>query len=348
MIIQKMPITITTDINRIPVPEWDRFIENHPNGTIFQSQSMYRLFRDTKKFEPVIIAAFEDDLLKGILLGAIIKEYSSKIGFFTSRTVIYGGPLIDSDSGDSDKVLDLLLKELVNQVKNKSIFIQFRNFFEWKEKREVFYKSGFKYLDRLNYLVDTTSGQDVRKRMSTSKMRQVKKGLKLGAEVVNPENIEQVKEFYKLLYYLYKYKVKKPLPEWSFFKNFYEQSKEGNLGVIKLIKYKDKIIGGILSPVTQGKVIYEWYICGMDREYKNLYPSVLATWAAIDYAMKNDLKIFDFMGVGVPDKDYGVREFKSKFGGEMVNYGRFGRINNKFLYAITEVGFNMLAWLKKI
>ncbi len=205
-----------------------------------------------------------------------------------------------------------------------------------------------KYLERLNYLVDTTSEKDVRKRMSSSKMRQVKKGLKEGAEIVDPENIEQVKEFYKLLYYLYKYKVKKPLPEWSFFKSFYEQSKDGRLGIIKLIKYKDEIIGGILSPVLKNKVIYEWYICGMDREYKNLYPSVLATWAAIDYGVKNNLKIFDFMGVGVPDKDYGVREFKSKFGGEMVNYGRFGRINNKFLYAITEVGFNVLAWLKKI
>ena len=343
-----MPIKITTDINKIPIPEWDRFVESHPDGTVFQSESMYRLFNDTKKFEPVIVAAFNDERLVGILLGTIIKEYSSGIGFFTSRTVVYGGPLIDDNSDNAGKILDLLLKELINQVKNRSIFIQFRNFFEWNDRKEIFYKNDFKYLERLNYLVDTTSEKDVIKRMSSSKMRQVKKGLKNGAEIIDPENMEQVKEFYKLLYYLYKYKVKKPLPEWSFFKSFYEQSKDGRLGIIKLIKYKDEIIGGILSPVLKDKVIYEWYICGMDREYKNLYPSVLATWAAIDYGVKNNLKIFDFMGVGVPDRDYGVREFKSKFGGEMVNYGRFGRINNKFLYAITEVGFNVLAWLKKI
>jgi len=74
----------------------------------------------------------------------------------------------------------------------------------------------------------------------------------------------------------------------------------------------------------------------------------MATWAAIDYALKNNIKAFDFMGVGVPDKDYGVRDFKAKFGGEQVNYGRFGRINNKFLYAITEIGFNLLALLRRI
>jgi len=103
-----------------------------------------------------------------------------------------------------------------------------------------------------------------------------------------------------------------------------------------------------LSPVLPGKVIYEWYICGLDAEFKNVYPSILATWAAIDYANKNNIQMFDFMGVGVPGKDYGVREFKSKFGGEMVNFGRFGRVNNKFLYGITEMGFNLLALLKKI
>ena len=40
---------------------------------------------------------------------------------------------------------------------------------------------------------------------------------------------------------------------------------------------------------------------GLDEEFKNVYPSVLATWAPIDYALKNNLKVFDFMGVGVPD-----------------------------------------------
>ena len=341
-------MTITTDINEIPITKWDKLIEDHPNGTVFQSHSMYQLFQDTKKFRPVIIAAMDNNKLRGILLAVIIKEYSSPIGFFTSRTIIYGGPLIDSSVDDFDEVLDSLLKELIHQVKNKSIFIQFRNFFDWGEQKQVFVNNGFKYIERLNLLVDTSSEDIISKRMSNSKLRQVKKALKAGAEIIHPENIEQVNDFYNILYYLYKYKVKKPLPDRSFFENFYEQTKKGKLGVILLIKYNNEIVGGIVSPMLKGKIIYEWYICGLDREFKHIYPSVLATWAAIDYAAKNDIQTFDFMGVGIPDRDYGVREFKKKFGGEMVNFGRFGRVNNKFLYAITEVGYNMLSWFKKI
>jgi len=343
-----MPITITTEINKIPVLEWDSFIDKHPHGTVFQSHSMYLLFQNTKKFKPVILAALDENKLTAILLAVIIKEYSSPIGFFTSRTVIYGGPLIDPSVKNSDEVLDSMLKELIHQVKNKSIFIQFRNFFDWDKQKQVFTNNGFNNLERLNLLVDTSSDEIIKKRMSNSKIRQVKKALKTGAEIIHPENIDQVNKFYDILYYLYKYKVKKPLPDRSFFENFYEQTKNGKLGVILLIKYNNEIVGGIVSPVHKGKIIYEWYICGLDKEYKEVYPSVLATWAGIDYAVKNNLRTFDFMGVGVPGRDYGVREFKKKFGGEMVNFGRFGRVNNKFLYSITEVGYNMLSWFKKI
>lgn len=343
-----MSYTITTDINKINVSEWDRFIENHPNGTVFQSHSMYALFKNSKNFKPVNIAVYADNKLIAICLGCIIMEYSSKIGFFTSRTVVYGGPLIETTVNNPDEVLDLLLKRLILQVKNKSIFIQFRNFFEWNDRKEIFHRNDFDYLERLNYLVDTTSEQDIKKRMSSSKLRQVKKGLKEGAEIIDPENIGQVREFYDILVHMYRHKVKKPLPKWSFFKSFYELSKQDKLGIIKLVKYDNRIVGGILSPVLKGKVIYEWYVCGLDVEYKKVYPSVLATWAAIDYANKNNIPVFDFMGVGVPDKDYGVRDFKAKFGGDLVNYGRFGRINNPFLYTITEIGYNILSAIKKI
>jgi hypothetical protein len=168
------------------------------------------------------------------------------------------------------------------------------------------------------------------------------------ARIIVPRDISQVREFYEILYRLYRYKVKKPLPPWEFFEQFYILSREGKIGAILLVEYQGKIIGGILSPVTPGKTIYEWYVCGLDQEYKDIHPSVLATWAAMDYAVRHDIRSFDFMGLGIPGREYGVREFKSRFGGEMVNYGRFARINNNFFYALAETGYNFLSLLKKI
>ena len=90
-----------------------------------------------------------------------------------------------------------------------------------------------------------------------------------------------------------------------------------------MIRYQEEFIGGIVCPVFMNKVIYEWFVCGKDGVYKNIYPSVLATWAAMQFGAENNIPRFDFMGAGKPDEAYGVREFKSKFGGELVSHGRF-------------------------
>lgn len=343
-----MSYIIQSKSNIIDFSAWDSFVEKQSLGTVFQSSDMHRLFLDSENFEPVPIMICNEKGIMGVLLAVIIKEYPGKIGFLSSRTVVYGGPVIDENSDKKREILDLLLKELIRKVRNRTVFIQFRNFFDFSDGMEIFEKNGFNYLERLNYLVDTTDDSVVKKNISSSKLRQVKKGLESGAEIIDPENVDQVKEFYNILFNHYKTKVKKPLPKWSFFENFYHLAKDGKLGMIKLVRYKNRIIGGILSPVFNSKVIYEWYVCGLDQEYKKLYPSVLATWSAIEYALQNRIKSFDFMGVGVPDKEYGVRDFKAKFGGELVNYGRYGRINNQFIYLLTEIGFNILSMLKKI
>jgi len=40
------------------------------------------------------------------------------------------------------------------------------------------------------------------------------------------------------------------------------------------------------------------------------------------------------MGAGKLDEEYGVREFKEKFGGKLVEYGRFICVNNRLLYQL--------------
>jgi len=54
------------------------------------------------------------------------------------------------------------------------------------------------------------------------------------------------------------------------------------------------------------------------------------------------------MGVGKPNVPYGVRDFKMRFGGTVVNYGRYIRISNKFIYMLAEFGYNILSLMKKV
>jgi hypothetical protein len=368
--------TLLSDPEKLKQLGWASFVDSHQEGSVFQSPEMYELFLHSRGMTPVVVglADGKGNALKGILLGVTLREMTGLAGYFSSRTVIYGGPLIAPDVNDREDALRAMLEGLIKKVRNHAIFIQFRNFFSHEAYRDVFTEKGFNLRDRLNLLVDTSSRETVIRNMSESRWRQIRKGLGIGrlgdlkigrfgdlkigglgdlgiggfAKIIIPDKVGQVRDFYDILFDLYKHKVKKPLPSWEFFEQFYHISREGRLGVILLVEYKGKIIGGIIAPVTPGKTIFEWYVCGLDQEYKEVHPSVLATWAALEYAVKNNIPRFDFMGVGIPERDYGVRDFKARFGGEMVNYGRFARINNRFFFSISEVGYNVLSLFRKI
>ena len=101
----------------------------------------------------------------------------------------------------------------------------------------------------------------------------------------------------------------------------------------------------MFAPVLDRRCIYEWYICGNDIDYREQYPSVMATWAAMNYAAEHCIARFDVMGAGVPNVPYGVRDFKADFGGNLVEQGRFIHIAKPIWYRIGELGVNILKHL---
>ncbi len=113
---------------------------------------------------------------------------------------------------------------------------------------------------------------------------------------------------------------------------------------IVVVFYKNKIIGGGFF-LYDKYTIYNWYRGALDYEYKKQYPSVIADWAIMKYGLENGLENFDFMGAGIKGQKYGVRTYKSRFGGELVEFGRFHIVTNKILY---KLGFIALDISKKI
>lgn len=356
------------------------FSAAHPNASWFQSEHFFRLLLLWPEAEPVLLVAVdqrggvedgvpgEDRMIaggdcvngpapriKGSLLAAVIRnDVPGWLNFFpltglyerwTARTVVYGGPLLAEGSQRTrEEVLQGLLSGLQERVARRSLFSQFRNLCDVSDYKEGFAKQGFRWHDRLNLLVDTSSREKAWMGMSNSRRRQVKKSLAGGAKVVLHPTASQVDAFYDILHDLYAKKVRKPLPSRTFFQALLALSSPSAPACrIILVTYNGRVIGGIVSPVLQGKAMYEWYVCGLDREYreKDVYPSVLATWAALEQASENGVPMFDFMGLGKPQEKYGVRDFKARFGGRWVNFGRFSRVNKRLPFTLAELAFNL-------
>ena len=209
--------------------------------------------------------------------------------------------------------------------------------FDCSEFNSLFTNYGFQFCEHLNYISLLDDEDSVKKRIDRRKWQQIKKSINAGCDIVVSKDESEISEFYKILTELYKSKVKKPLPGLDYFLNF----AKNNIGAFLLMKFQNKIVGGLMVGL-HNDTVYAIYSCGENGKYKDVYPSVLANWAGLEYGLKNGFKYFDFLGAGKPNEDYGVREFKCHFGGELVRYGRYNLILNKPLFTIGKLGVKFI------
>ena len=317
--------------------QWQSLVAQSPYATWFQTPEAYAFYASLPdELTPFTVGVDEDGQLMGVVVGYTTRETNPIKQLFTCRSIVIGGPLLDESISDN-AVTTLLCA--VKRVTRSSIYVETRNFHDYSRWRYIFEQCGFAYQPHLNIQVACTAEHA----MSEQRQRQVKKAIKNGVEICEASSEQEIRDWYQILRQLYRQKVRTPLWSEAFFLQFYRNG----VGEFLLVKYEGKVIGGIMCPIFEGKAIYEWYVCGLDEEYKEQYPSVMATYAAIEYAKQKGLPIFDFMGAGVPDKPYGVRDFKMEFGGELVEHGRFLYIRKPLLYWIGKMGVKMLKIRKK-
>lgn len=315
------------------------FVANHTQGNFFQSSDFFSFIKTIKGYRPFQLVAEVNGEIVGSLLGVFQSNGGNVKSWLSRRLIVWGGPLIQAESPTLEEAcIRELLKKLKQYAGGKAIFTEFRNFYDMTAYQTAFEQAGFEFRPHLNFLVQTDEEAAVRKRVSKSRMRQIKSSLKLGATIEEAASEDEVLAFYQILEVLYREKVKKPLPGIELFLQFYRTPA---LCKFFVIKHEGAVVGGILCPIFEHRIIYEWYVCGNDGVIKGLHPSVLATWAPIEYGFQNGYDHFDFMGAGKPDEDYGVREFKARFGGEEVSFGRFYMIMNKSLYQVGQLGLKV-------
>ncbi len=327
-----------------PTDAFRQFLHTHPQGNFFQGSTFFEFIEGVPGYKPFLLLATTDtNQVTGSLLGVVQTNGNGVKSWLSRRLIVWGGPLVaEAAPAQTQAVTRGLLNDLKKHASSNSIYVEFRNFYDTGDLRATFEQCGFAYKPHLNYLVKTDEEAAVKKRTSSSRIRQIKSSLKMGATIAEARSEEDVMAFYKILHNLYQEKVKKPLSSPDLFLKFYRSG----IGKFFVILYEDRVIGGIMCPVFDNKVIYEWYICGEDGLAQGLHPSVLATWAPIEYGYQHGFDHFDFLGAGRPDQDYGVREFKARFGGDEVAYGRYEMIVNKPLFEVGKLGLKVYQSIK--
>ena len=319
--------------------EWNKFVFNHKYGNIFQTYEMYKVYKASNYKTLIISIKNYDGDIKGLLLAVIY--YVNNFKYFTSRSVILGGPLvIDNDK----KITKIILDEYNKRLNKNVIFSQIRNFFDWDENKGIFLGNNFFYKEHLNILhnLSLKPVEDQFKDIHKGRRKNIRRAKRKGLKFCELKNEDELKTIYKIIRNDYR-RIKLPVPDYSFFHNC-------KLLLDKKIKiFAAKLDNEIIATriiLCYNGVVYDWY-AGSKTKHLDKYPNDFLPWKIIEWSSLNGFFTFDFGGAGKPDIPYGVRDHKLKFGGKLVEYGRFEKIHKKRLYQLGKFILTAYKRLKK-
>lgn len=322
--------------DEIDIDQWKSLVETSALSNVFQTPSCFDLYCGMSFLVPFVVAVSDGDFLKGLIVGFIQKDGGSIMSAFSRRAIINGGPLLSNDC--SEELLSALLSACREMLKHKVIYIETRNFNDYSKYKDVFEKNGFGYEPHYNFHLNTSDPDMINKMMHQNPKRTIKSSLKMGAEIFECTSAEDMNDWYGILLRLYKERVHTPL----FPKEFFDKAFKSSIIKLLAVRYNGKVVGGGLYVIGRD-CVYEWFICGLDGLYRGVCPSTLGTYAGIRYAADHGLSRFDFMGAGAPgDGGYGVRDFKAKFGGELVEHGRYLSVQNRLLYGVGKLAVKIM------
>ena len=319
--------------------KWKDLLKKSNFSSVFQTSDFLNLFKSSEGLSADVFAIEKDNDYLSLVVVTIQKESGVK-GYFSKRGIIYGGPLVDPLE---ENAIGILLDNVKKFYSKDLIYIEVRNSFDFSNLIDKFENSGYAYDPHLNVQLNVEGSdlEGILSNMKYNRRREVKLSKKEGAVSRLAQNEQEVIELYEMLKKMYAERVKLPVGPLSYFMNLYHNDS----GKVFIVLHEDKIIGGAFC-VYDDNSIYTLYYTGLRFYNKKIFPTHLAVMRVIEFAIENGMKQVDFMGAGKPDQEYGVRDFKLQFGGDLVQHGRFKHICNPMLYNLGVFGVKILAKLK--
>lgn len=283
--------------------------------------------------EPMALAAYDaNDCIVGLLTSQRVQTLNAPLRI-SSRSVLYATPLVEN-SGVGRIALAKLLEQHDRQMMQTTVFAEMRPVVEVSDHQSVLLDADYEYYDYLNYVVDLeTSEEELWSGLSKSCQKQIRKSRRRGVEIRVMNSVEGAQLLYRFLQASYR-RSRVPLAHISLFESAIQHMAE-QVRISIAFYQKRPVAGGILLAFKDRALA--WY-GGSERE-RGVSPFDLLTWEEMRWAREAGLRWYDFGGAGCPNEPYGPRDFKSKFGGALVNYGRYRKVYSPWRMGVAKLGY---------
>ncbi|MCL5959917.1 MAG: GNAT family N-acetyltransferase [Chloroflexi bacterium] len=301
---------------------WRRFVDEHPQGQVFHTPEMFQVFARAKGHKPTLWAAVDGaGRVVALLLPVRVSLFNDLFGRLACRDVVYGSVLYsptDEGLAGLEKVLDTYQRKMAGA----SLFTELRNLSDLTPAQEVLERFGFAYEDHLNFLINLDRpAEEIMQSIGPRTRKQIRRGLRRGAVTVEEaRDREQVSTIYELLRQTYRV-AGIPLADRSLFEAAFDLLYPKGMIRFTLARVGEFPAAASVELLYKDTA-YGWY-GGTSRAYSSYQPDELLTWHVLEWSAENGYKLYDFGGAGKPGEPYGVRDFKAKFGGNLVCFGRY-------------------------
>jgi len=327
-------------VRKLDEKTWGDFVLNNPRGNIFHSPEMYHVFNQAKGFDPALWAVTDDSgVVHALMLTANITVIGGIFRFMTTRSVVYGGPIC-SEGEQGRAALAFLLREYKRQAGAAVLYTEFRNVNDVTDLMPALEENGFVFEDHLNFLIDLTRPTEVLwKNIRSNAQRNIRKAQKSGVTIEEAQTPEDVEAAYTILQDVY-HRIRVPLPDPTLFRAAFDTLHPKGMMRILFARLNGVNIAALTLLIYKGNILY-WYT-GPLREYAEYRAGDLLVWSALEVGKQYGCHTFDFGGGGKPNEEYGVRDFKLKFGGQQVNFGRNVCVHSPARLRVSEFGYSVL------
>lgn len=325
-------------VHSLDEQRWRQFAERHDQSNIFHTPEMFQVFAQAQGHHPTLWATTDlDGQVLALLTPVQVTVVGGLLRRLTTRAVAYGSLLCDP-SPIGRQALQCLLEAYVRTAKRQSIYTELRNLSDLSQHQPMLQNFGFDYADHLNYLIDLARpAEAIMKSMGRRTRQQIRRALRQGyvhIELVTTR--QELAPWYAVLQKTYHH-ARVPLAERSLFEAAFDV-----LHPLGMIEFRVARVGDACAAVSAEllykDMIYGWY-GGTDRHYGHLCPNELLTWHILESGAQSGYKVYDFGGAGRPHEKYGVRDFKAKFGGDLVCFGRNTCVHSPLLFGLSTLGY---------
>jgi lipid II:glycine glycyltransferase (peptidoglycan interpeptide bridge formation enzyme) len=316
-------IFLQTFINEIP-DGWEAFVDGSDLYNIFQTAQWAKAVNDAGMKTILTIAGNKKDELKAGLLG-IYNEYR----FFELRVIptvqAWGGPIFH-DRNDTE-LIETLLRAFEKEAKKKGVinasirsFTPFDNILIGKLRYSM-EPNGLP----CTVLVDLTRPiEEIWKMMEKRGRTGIRKALKQELQVEEAKTQGDLLSYYELSKVAASRLKTSPI-SFRLMSALWKTFSSQNKFKLFLATHKGKTVAGAIIVRWKDKMWY-WHGASLEESWP-LNANHLIQWNIIEWGVKNNLKVYDLMGVPCEKNNahpkYGLYLFKSQFGGEIARHGEY-------------------------